>query len=122
MTTTPNSAVDAFEFVPHRILAPSSTPYFEWTRWRYLFPLQLMLVLVIGTRVLPFALRKPLPGLRSHRDPTELDHPAAFASPRRPQAIAQCSSCDGGRPATATAGTAGHAGGKLLRPFESEQH
>ena len=121
MTTTHNLAVDAFEFVLHRILAPSSTPYFEWTRWRYLFPLQLMLVLVIGARVLPFALRKPLPGLRSRREPTELDNPAAFASPRRPQAIVQFSSRDGRRPAAATAGTAGHAGGKLLRPFESEK-
>ena len=77
MTTTRNLAVDALEFVPHRILAPSSTPYLEWTRWRYLLRLQLMLVLVIGPRILPFALRKPLPGLRSRRDPTELDHPAA---------------------------------------------
>ena len=59
MTTTRNLAVDAFEFVPHRILAPSSTPYLEWTRWRYLFSLQLVLVLVIGAPILPFALRKP---------------------------------------------------------------
>ena len=70
MTTTHSLAVDAFEFVLHRNLAPSSTPYFEWTRWRYLFPPQLVLALVIGAPILPFALRKPLPGLRSRRYPT----------------------------------------------------